>query len=348
MLFTAAQIADLIQGKIEGNSNQSIATIAKIEEATIESLSFIANPKYEHFLYETKAGIIIIKDDLKLQQPVTATLIRVPDAYAAFALLLEKYQELLSSKQKKGIEQPSFLSESCTLGKNVYIGAFSYIGNGVAISDDVSIYPQVYVGDNVKIGKGSIIFPGVKIYEDCIIGKNVIIHSGVVIGSDGFGFAPQKDGGFKKVPQLGNVQLGDNVEIGANTTIDRATIGSTIIKNNVKLDNLIQVAHNVMIDENTAIAAQTGISGSTKIGKNCIVGGQAAFVGHLKIADGAKINARSGIAKTITKKNSMLSGSPAFDYKSALRSEVIFRKLPELSERVKKLEDHINAKGNNK
>jgi UDP-3-O-[3-hydroxymyristoyl] glucosamine N-acyltransferase len=345
MQFTAAQIADLVHGKVEGNPDQHIATIAKIEEAGPDSLCFIANPKYEHFLYESRAGIVIINEGLTLQQPVASTLIRVPDAYAAFAQLMEQYQAMVSAQEKSGIEQLSFLHESARTGSNVYIGAFAYVGADAEIGDNAAIYPQVYIGDKVKIGEGSIIHPGAKIYQGCIIGKNVIVHSGAVIGADGFGFAPQADGSFKKVPQLGNVILEDNVEIGANTTIDRATMGSTIIRKNVKLDNLIQIAHNVVIDENTAIAAQTGVSGSTKIGRNCMIGGQAAFVGHIQIADGARINARSGVSKTISRKNTMLNGSPAFEYKNSLKSQAIFRNLPDLAERIKELENKIAALG---
>jgi len=341
MEFTALQIASFINGTIEGNEEKSITTISKIEEATDDALCFIANPKYEHFLYETQAAIVIVNQDLQLHKIVSPTLIRVPDAYAAFASLMELYQKMTTQTSKVGIELNAFVHETAILGKDIYIGAFAYIGEHAKIADGVQIFPQVFVGSHVKIGAGTKINAGVKIYDHCEIGENVLLHSGAVIGSDGFGFAPQKDGTFKKVPQLGNVILEDNVEVGANTTIDRATMGSTIMRKNVKLDNLVQIAHNVVIDENTAVAAQTGISGSTKIGKNCMIGGQCGIVGHIQIADGTILSARSGISKSIKEKNTILSGFFAFDYKNSLKSQAIFRNLPELEERLRKVEDHI-------
>ncbi len=298
MQFSAAQIAMIINGKIEGNADISVASFGKIEEAKEGQLAFLANPKYEEHLYKTKASVIIINNSLELKQNITATLIRVPDAYTAFALLLDKYQQM-QTQQLKGIQQPSYISATAKVGDNVFIGAFVYIGDNVNIADGVKIFPQTFIGDNVIINANAIIHPGVKVYHDCIIGKNVVIHAGTVIGSDGFGFAPQTDGSFKKVPQIGNVIIEDNVEIGANTTIDRATIGSTIIKSGAKLDNLLQIAHNVEVGNNTVIAAQSGVSGSTKIGNNVMIGGQVGIVGHLQIADGSKINAQSGVSKSI-------------------------------------------------
>ena len=341
MQFTAQQIATLIQGKIEGNPDAIINTVAKIEEAGIGALSFVANPKYEEFLYNSKASIIIINESLELQSPVSPTLIRVKDAYSSFALLLEKYNEMKAGVGKKGIDSTAYISPTAQIGNNVYIGAFSYIGDGAIIADDTQIYPGCYIGEQASIGGKTILFSGVKIYDTCIIGNNVIIHSGTIIGSDGFGFAPQKDGSYKKIPQIGNVIIEENVEIGSNTTIDRATMGSTIIRKGVKLDNLIQIAHNVEIGENTVIAAQTGISGSTKIGKNCVIGGQVGIVGHIQIADNTSINAQSGLAKSVNIPNTALTGSPAYDYKSSLKSQAIFRNLPDLLYRLGNLEKTV-------
>lgn len=341
MQFTALQIATLINGKIDGNPDAKVSSVAKIEEAIEGTLSFIANPKYEEYLYSTKASIIIVNDSLELTQPVHTTLIRVKDAYSGFAFLLEKYNEIISQSGKTGIEQPSFIAETAKIGKDVYIGAFSYIGENVTIADQVKIYPGCYIGNNAVIKANSTLYAGVKVYEECTLGCRVVIHSGTVIGGDGFGFAPQKDGSYKKVPQIGNVIIEDDVEIGANTTIDRATMGSTYIRKGVKLDNLIQIAHNVEINENTVIAAQTGVSGSTKVGKNCVVGGQVGIVGHIQIADGTKINAQSGLSKSVNTPDVALNGTPAFDYKSSLKSQAIFRNLPELQQRLLKLEETV-------
>lgn len=341
MQFTALQVATLIKGKIEGDPDVKVNHVAKIEEAEAGSLSFIANPKYEEYLYTSKASIIIINESLKLEQPVKPTLIRVSDAYLGFTYLLEKYNEIISRSGKNGIEQPSFVSKTASLGKDIYIGAFAYIGDNVIIGDRVKIFPGCYIGDNVVINEDSQIFAGVKVYDGCSIGSRVVIHSGAVIGGDGFGFAPHSDGTYKKIPQIGNVILEDNVEIGANTTIDRATMGSTIIRKGVKLDNLIQIAHNVEIGENTVIAAQAGISGSTKLGKNCVIGGQVGIVGHIQLADGTRINAQSGLSKSVSKTNTTLTGSPAHDYKSSLKSQAIFRNLPELQQRLLKLEELV-------
>ncbi len=340
MTFTANQIAVLIQGKIEGDPNASVDSFGKIEEAKQGQLAFLANPKYEDFLYTTAASIIIVGEQLELKQAVSGTLVRVADPYTAFASLLHHYQQLKTSKLQ-GIQEPSYISPSATKGENVYIGAFAYVGDQTSIGNNVKIFPGVFIGNNVKIGDNCIFHPGVKIYHDCVTGKNVVIHSGSVIGGDGFGFAPQADGTFKKVPQIGNVVIEDNVEIGSNATIDRATIGSTIIRSGAKLDNLIQIAHNVEVGYNTVIAAQAGVSGSTKIGNNVMIGGQAGVVGHIQIADGSRINAQSGVSKTIKKPKSSVTGSPAFEYASALRSQAVTRNLPELEKRITELENLV-------
>lgn len=341
MQFTAQQIAAIIQGKIEGKPDATISHVAKIEEAADGALSFVANPKYEEYLYDSKASIIIVNDALVLERPVDTTLIRVKDAYSSFALLLEKYNEIKAKEGKSGIDNTAYVSPTATIGKDVYIGAMVYIGDHVQVADGARIYPGCYLGDEASVGAHTTLFAGVKVYDTCKIGANVIIHSGTVIGSDGFGFAPQKDGTYKKIPQIGNVVIEDNVEIGANTTIDRATMGSTYIRKGVKLDNLIQIAHNVDIGENTVIAAQTGVSGSTKIGRNCVIGGQVGIVGHIQIADYTSINAQSGLAKSVTTPKTALTGSPAYDYKSALKSQAIFRNLPELQQRLGHLEKMV-------
>ena len=307
MQFTAAQIALLINGTVEGDANIKVGSFGKIEEAVSGQLSFLANPKYEEYLYSTKADIIIVNDSQELKQAITASLIRVPDAYSAFATLLSKYQDIMT-QQLTGIQQPSYIASSATLGQNVYVAAFAYISEEVVIGNNVKIFPNTFIGNGVKIGDNTIIHAGVKIYHDCILGNNVTVHAGTVIGSDGFGFAPQPDGSFKKVPQIGNVVVESFVEIGANATIDRATMGSTLIKSGAKLDNLIQVAHNVEVGNNTVIAAQAGISGSTKIGNGVMIGGQAGLAGHLQIADGSKINAQAGLGKSIKTPNTAVTG----------------------------------------
>ncbi len=336
MTFNAAQIAAIINGKVEGDNNAAVSSFGKIEEATAGQLSFLANPKYEDYIYDTNASIIIINESLVLKQAVTPTLIRVPDAYTAFAALLTKYQEMMQ-QQLNGIEEPSFIAKSASYGENVYIGAFAYIGEKSKIGNNTKIYPGSYIGNNVTIGDNSVIHPGVKIYNDCIIGNHVSIHAGTVIGSDGFGFAPQADGSFKKVPQLGNVVIQDYVEVGANATIDRATIGSTLIKSGAKLDNLIQIAHNVEVGHSTVIAAQAGVSGSTKLGNGVMIGGQAGIVGHIHLGDGAKVNAQSGVSKSV-EAGKAVTGSPAYDYTSALRSQAVNRRLPDLEKKIKELE----------
>lgn len=337
MQFPAAQIALIVSGKIEGDPAAAVSSFGKIEEAKEGQLTFFANPKYEDFLYSTKATVIIINEAYELKQPVAATLIRVPDAYSAFAALLSKYQEIVQ-QQLTGIQQPSYIAKTATHGENVFIGAFAYIGENVKVGNNTKIYPNAYIGDNVVIGDNTVIHPGVKIYHDCKVGNQVIIHAGTVIGSDGFGFAPQADGTLKKVPQIGNVVIQDQVEIGANATIDRATIGSTLIKSGAKLDNLIQIAHNVEVGNFTVIAAQAGISGSTKVGKGVMIGGQAGLAGHLQVADGAKINAQAGLGKSLKTPGQAVTGSPAYDYNKAIRSQSMARNLPELEKRIQELE----------
>jgi UDP-3-O-[3-hydroxymyristoyl] glucosamine N-acyltransferase len=337
MQFTAQQIALIVSGTIEGNPDTTVSSFGKIEEATAGQLSFLANPKYNDYLYTTKASLIIVSESLQLQKNVTATLVRVKDAYTAFATLLTTYQNL-KAQQKKGIETPSHIASTATLGDHVYIGAFAYIGEKVNIGNNTKIYPGAYIAENVSIGNNTTIHAGVKIYEDCVIGNDVIIHAGTVIGSDGFGFAPQPDGSYQKVPQIGNVIIEDQVEIGANTTIDRATMGSTIIKKGVKLDNLIQIAHNVEIGSQTVIAAQTGISGSTKLGQKIMIGGQAGIAGHLTIADGVKIAGGAGVTKNLDGAGKSYAGFPAEEAKQSLKTQVYTRQLPELEKRVKELE----------
>lgn len=337
MQFTAAQIAMMIQGKVEGDAQASVTGFGKIEEAVAGQLSFLANPKYEQYLYTTGASIVIINESLSLTGSVAATLIRVPDAYSAFATLLGKYQELTTAALE-GIQQPSYVSSSAKMGSGVFVGAFAYIGEKVQLGDQVKIFPGAFIGKNVVIGNQVVVHPGVIIYHDCVIGNQVTIHAGTVIGSDGFGYAPQSDGSLSKVPQIGNVRIEDQVEIGANVTIDRATIGSTIIRKGVKLDNLIQIAHNVDIGEQTVIAAQTGISGSTKIGKQVMMGGQVGVAGHIHVADGSKVGAKSGITKSLKTPNQTWHGNPAIDFTTSMRLQAHTRQLPELEKRIAELE----------
>ena len=336
MEFTVAQIAGILGGEIEGNPEAVVNTLSKIEEGKEKSLTFLANPAYTEFIYTTKATAAIVAKDFVAEKPVSATLIRVEKPYESFALLLETYNKI--KLNKSGIEQPSHIAADASLGKDVYVGAFAYIGNNVTVGDNVKIYPHAFIGDNTTIGSNSILFSGVKIYSDCVIGNNCTFHSGVVIGGDGFGFAPNSENNYKKVPQIGNVIIEDHVEIGANTTVDRATLGSTVIKKGAKIDNLIQIAHNVEIGENTVIAAQTGVAGSTKIGSNCMIGGQVGIVGHLTIANGTKIAAQSGVGQSITKENEIVQGSPAFGIGEYKRSYVMFKKLPEMQARIQELE----------
>jgi UDP-3-O-[3-hydroxymyristoyl] glucosamine N-acyltransferase len=340
MQFTAYEISLLLNGTVEGNSQATVNQLSKIEEASAGSLSFLANPKYEQYLYSTNASVVIVNNDLVLAGPVKATLIRVENAYSAFSVLLEKYNTI--KLNKTGIEQPSFVHPSAQVGENCYIGAFSYIGPNVKLGNNCKIYPHTYIADNVTVGNDVTLFPGVIIYFDCVIGNNVIIHSGAIIGSDGFGFAPKPDGTYSKISQIGNVIIEDEVEIGSNTTIDRATMGSTVIHKGVKLDNLLQIAHNVEIGANTVIAAQTGISGSTKIGENCVIGGQVGVVGHLSIARGSQIMAKSGINRNIEEENKKWGGTPFFtNYLDNMRTQVVVSHLPALEKRIIELEKVI-------
>ena len=339
MEFTAKQVSELINGSVEGNSQAVIRDVSKIEEGKPFTLAFLANPKYAKYIYTTEASVVIVSKDFIAEQPIEATLIRVEDAYTAFAKLLQLYQEM--QPRKTGIEQPSFVSKSAVIGSSAYIGAFAYIGENVKIGNNVQIYPQAYIGDRVEIKDNVTIYSGVKIYKDCKIGSNCILHSGVVIGSDGFGFAPNDKGKYNKIPQMGIVILEDDVEIGANTTIDRATMGATIIRKGVKLDNLIMVAHNVEIGEHTVIAAQSGIAGSSKIGKNVMFGGQVGVSGHLTIADGVKVQAQTGVASSVTTEDSTIMGTPALTYIQYNKAYSIFRNLPDLRKRIENLEKNI-------
>lgn len=342
MEFTAQQIAELLQGTVEGNPDIKVSRLAKIEEGEPGSLTFLANPAYAPFIYTTNASIVITNRDFIPEKEITATVIRVENAYQCFAKLLDVYNTI--RRNKTGIESNAFIDPSATVGEDIYAGAFCYVGKEVKVGDRVKIYPNVYIGDNCIIGDDTTLFPGVKIYSDCIIGKQVTVHSGVVIGGDGFGFQPNSENNYQKVAQIGNVIIEDHVEIGSNSTIDRATLGSTIIRKGVKLDNLIQIAHNVEIGENTVIAAQTGVAGSTKIGKNCMIGGQVGIVGHIQIADGVKIAAQSGIGTSITTPNEIVQGSPAFNIGDYKRSYVMFRKLPELDKKIKEMDLLLNKK----
>ncbi|HIC32212.1 MAG TPA: UDP-3-O-(3-hydroxymyristoyl)glucosamine N-acyltransferase [Flavobacteriaceae bacterium] len=342
MKFTAEQIAGILEGVVEGNPQIEVSKLSKIEEGQEGTLTFLANPKYTHYIYSTKASIAIVNNTFKPEQDLSCTLIKVEDAYKAFSKLLEYYNQV--KLNKSGIEQPSYISENVKKGGNIYIGAFTYIGNNVTLGNNVKIFPSSYIGDNVTIGDDTVVFSGAKIYSESIIGKNCVINSGAIIGADGFGFAPDENGEYSKVPQIGNVILEDFVDIGAATTIDRATLGSTIIRRGVKLDNQIQIAHNVEIGKNTVIAAQTGVAGSTKIGENCQIGGQVGIVGHIIIGNNVKIQAQSGIGRNV-KDNEVLQGSPALSYGDFNKSYVYFKNLPKIVKTVNDLEKQNN--GNN-
>ena len=338
MKFTAAQIAVILEGEVEGNPEIEVSKLSKIEEGGPESLSFLANPKYTQFIYTTKASIVIVNKIFKAEKEINSTLIRVEDAYKSFSKLLEYYNQV--KMNKTGIESPVFISKTAIYGENIYIGAFAYLGENIKIGNNTKIYPNVYIGDNVTIGDNVILFSGAKIYSDTIIGDNCVIHSSAILGADGFGFAPNEKGEFIKVPQTGNVIIEDNVDVGAATSIDRATLGSTIIRKGVKLDNHIQIAHNVEIGKNTVIAAQTGIAGSTKIGENCMIGGQVGIVGHITIGNNVKIQAQSGIGRSV-KDNEILQGSPALPYSDYNKSYVHFKNLPKTMNRINILEKTI-------
>ena len=340
MKFTAKQIADILEGEIIGNPEAEVSKLSKIEEGTNGSLTFLSNPKYNPYIYSTKASIAIVNKSFELEKDIETTLIKVEDAYKSFSKLLEFYNEVKNNKQ--GRENPCFIAESASIGENEYIGAFTYIGENVVLGNNVKIYPNSYLGDNTKIGDNTTIFAGVKIYSETEIGVNCKIHSGTVIGADGFGFAPTETGEYKAVPQIGNVIIEDNVDIGSNSTIDRATLGSTIIRKGVKLDNQIQIAHNVEVGKNTVIASQTGIAGSTKVGESCIIGGQVGFAGHLLIGNNVKIQGQSGITKSI-KDNDVVQGTPAFGYSDYNKSYVHFKNLPKLASKVHQIEKELNA-----
>jgi len=340
MEYTTRQIADLLNGNLVGDPDEKIHSLSKIEEGEKGSLSFLSNPKYEPFLYSTQASAVIVDESFEPAKPIQTILIKVKDAYTAFSVLLEKFQKE-ASNGKTGLEQPCFVDPSAELAEGVYVGAFSYIAKGAKLGKGSKIYPQVFVGDGVVLGEGCILYPGVKIYAHCILGKGVIIHSGSVIGSDGFGFAPQADGTFSKIPQTGNVVIEDFVEIGANTCIDRATMGSTIIQKGVKLDNLIQIGHNVDLGKNTVIAAQTGISGSTKIGNNVLMGGQVGVAGHLSIGNGNQFGARTGIHKTIREEGSQFRGHPILPYKDSLKLDIWLRNYQKVEKKIQDLEENI-------
>jgi UDP-3-O-[3-hydroxymyristoyl] glucosamine N-acyltransferase len=342
MEFTVSQIAAMLGGEVKGNGADKVKMLAKIQDAKKGQIAFLSNPKYEQYIYTTQASAVIVKKDFAPKKEITSSLILVDDPYISFTLLLEEYHKLVSF-QKSGIEQPSYVGENTMTGSNIYRGAFSYIGNNTRVGDNVKIYPHAYIGDNVVIGNNTIIHPGVKIYNDSRVGNNCVIHSGTVIGSDGFGFAPQEDGTYKTIPQLGNVIIEDNVAIGGNTVIDCATLfgDSTFIRQGVKLDNLIQIAHNVEVGQNTVIAAQTGVSGSTKIGNNCVIAGQVGVAGHLTIANNTSVGAQSGILKSIKDEGVKILGAPAFDVKDYFKTYAVFKQLPDLNLRLRELEKKV-------
>ncbi len=343
MEFTAMQIAAMLEGHVEGDNNAAVVSLSKIEEGQPRTLTFLANPKYNEYIYTTAASIAIVSESFVAERPLpsTLTLIRVKDAYGSFAKLLEAYNQFRQPKAE--VSDRAVIATSVVLGKDVFIGPNAVISAGVVIGDGAKIYANCYIGENVQIGSNTTLFSGVKIYADCVIGSHCTLHSGVVIGGDGFGFAPNQENNYNKVPQIGNVVVEDHVEIGANTTVDRATLGSTVLRKGVKLDNLIQIAHNVEIGENTVIAAQTGIAGSTKVGRNCMIGGQVGIVGHLMIADGTKIAAQSGIGHSIKEPNTVVQGSPAFGYLDYQKAYIGFRKLPELMREIADLKRQLNA-----
>lgn len=342
MKFSAAQIAQIINGTIVGDAERSVGNFAKIEEAKEGDLAFLANPKYTQYLLSSEASVIIINTDFLKEPKENTTYILVPDAYAAFTLLLQTYQDVIAqASRKSGIHSAAVIEESATIHEMAYVGALVYIGNHAKVQAGTVIHPQSFIGHNVTIGTDCMIHPGVKILDNCVIGDRVVLHAGVVIGSDGFGFAPDAAGVYSKVPQLGNVIIHNDVEIGANTTIDRATMGATVIHSGVKIDNLVQIAHNVVVHSHTVIAAQAGISGSTKVGAHCIIGGQAGIVGHIELAEGSKINAQSGVSKSIKKPHQALTGSPAFDYYASIKSQALTRQLPSIVKRLEALEQHL-------
>ena len=342
MKFTAEKIASILEGEVDGDPKVEVTNLSKIEEGKNGTLSFLSNPKYTTFIYTTNASIVIVNKDFTPESEIKSTLIRVVDSYKSFSKLLEYYNQYKLSIT--GIESPISVHESSSYGSDCYIGAFSYIGKHVKIGNNVKIYPNTFIGDNTTIGDNTVIFSGVKIYSETIVGSNCFINSGAIVGADGFGFAPNENGEYSKIPQIGNVIIEDHVDIGAGTTIDRATLGSTIIRKGVKLDNQIQIAHNVDVGENTVIAAQTGIAGSTKIGKNCQIGGQVGIVGHITIGNNVKVQAQSGIGRSI-KDNEVIQGSPAIGYGDYNKSYVHFKNLPKIVKKINDIEKYID--GNN-
>lgn len=340
MKFTATQIAEILQGEVDGNPNEEVSKLSKIEEGESGSLTFLSNEKYTPYIYTTSASLVIVNKNFLPEKKISATLIRVDDAYKAFSTLLSFYNEVKNNKI--GIENPHFMSDSVSLGANAYIGAFSYIGDNVVIGDDVKIYPNCFVGDNVRIGDGTVLFSGVKLYSETEIGKHCKIHAGAVLGSDGFGFAPDENGEYSAIPQIGNVVVEDNVDIGSNTAIDRATLGSTYIRKGVKLDNFVQIAHNVEVGSNTVIAAITGVAGSAKIGSNCMIGGQVGIAGHIEIGNGVKIQGNTGVTASI-KDNAVVKGTPAYEASQYNRSYVHFKRLPDYVQKINQLEKEIKA-----
>ncbi|MDF7811013.1 UDP-3-O-(3-hydroxymyristoyl)glucosamine N-acyltransferase [Hymenobacter sp. YC55] len=341
MEFTVGQIAEVLRGAVEGDASQRIDRLAKIEEAQAGSLSFLANLKYEAHLYTTGASAVIVSRNLELRQPVGTALIRVDDPYSSFTTLLEFYQQATRTG-RRGVEEPSFIGASSSIGGNHYRGAFSYIGENCQIGHDVVIFPHVFIGDRCKIGNGTILYAGAKIYAETVIGERCTIHAGAVVGSDGFGFAPQPDGSYRTIPQIGNVVLEDNVSIGANATVDCATMGSTIIREGSKIDNLVQIAHNVEIGRHTVVASQSGISGSTKVGDFCVLAGQVGLAGHLTLANRTTVTAQSGVGKSIKEEGQFLQGAPAFNLRDSLRAQAVFRHLPDLERRLTQLERRTN------
>ncbi|MBR7017871.1 MAG: UDP-3-O-(3-hydroxymyristoyl)glucosamine N-acyltransferase [Prevotella sp.] len=338
MEFSAKQIAEFIQGRVEGDENTTINTFAKIEEGKAGAISFLSNPKYTHYLYETQSSIVLVNEDLVLEHPVNATLIRVKNAYESVAKLLQLYESM--KPKKTGVDPLAFISPTAKIGKNCYIGAFAFIGEGVTIGDNTQIYPHVVIEDGATLGDSCLIYPNVSIYHDCRLGNDVTIHSGSVIGADGFGFAPSTEG-YDKIPQIGIVIIEDHVEIGANTCVDRSTMGSTIIHKGAKLDNLVQIAHNVEVGENTVMSAQVGIAGSAKIGSWCMFGGQAGFAGHITVGDKTFVGAQCGVNSSV-KGNESLIGSPAMEPKNFFKSSVLFRKLPDIYKQLNALQKEVD------
>jgi UDP-3-O-[3-hydroxymyristoyl] glucosamine N-acyltransferase len=338
MQFTAQQVAAMLGGTIEGNPDAVLSKPTAIETGESGGIAFLSNPKYEPYLYSTTASAVLISNDLVLSKPVMTTLIRVADVRQSLNVLLGLVEKYTAPKRKNGIHAQTVIEEGANLGENVAVGAFSCISKGATIGENGTIETQVFIGENVKIGKNVRIYSGVKIYYNTIIGDNCIIHANVVIGSDGFGFAPDENTVYHKVPQIGNVVIGNDVEIGANCTIDRATMGTTRLGNGVKLDNLVQIAHNVEVGDHTVMAAQSGIAGSSKVGKYCRIGGQVGIVGHITVADGTQVQAQSGIARNVKEKNTALAGTPAFDYVKERRTQAIFRTLPEMELRLREVE----------